>query len=94
MKSDPKKPLCPQCTGSGEIAVADVVGKRVLVVCAGRACQAAGEDRADARAVKRDSARAVVDVMSTILAPENFQRLLSQLLRHLPLDVSKGAKRL
>jgi hypothetical protein len=32
--------------------------------------------------------------MSTILAPENFQRLLSQLLRHLPLDVSKGAKRL
>ena len=88
------KPLCPQCNSSGEIAVADVSGKRVLVVCAGTACQAAAEARDEARAVKRDSSRAVADIMNTILAPENIQRLLSQLLRHLPLDVSKGAKRL
>jgi hypothetical protein len=31
--------------------------------------------------------------MTAILAPENIQRLLSHLLRHLPIDVSKGAKR-
>ena len=94
MKTDPKKPMCPQCNGSGEIAVVDASGKRVLVVCAGTVCQSAAEARDEARAVRRDSARTVGDIMATILAPENIQRLLSQLLRHLPLDVSKGAKRL
>jgi hypothetical protein len=94
MKTDPKKPLCPQCNGSGEIAVVDARGVRVLVVCAGQVCRSAAEARDEARAIKRDALRGVSDVMSTVLAPENIQRLLSQLLRHLPLDVSKGAKRL
>jgi hypothetical protein len=94
VKTDPKNPLCPQCNGSGEIAVVDAHGVRVLVVCAGQVCRSAAEARDEARAVKRDALRGVGDIMAIILAPENIQRLLSQLLRHLPLDVSKGAKRL
>jgi hypothetical protein len=94
MKTDRPKLSCPQCNGSGEIAVVDAHGVRVLVVCAGQVCRSAAEARDEARATKRDALRGVGDIMATILAPENIQRLLSQLLRHLPLDVSKGAKRL
>ena len=93
MKSDPRKLSCPQCNGSGEIAVVDAHGVRVLVVCAGQVCRSAAEARDEARAIKRDALRGVGDTMTAILAPENIQRLLSHLLRHLPIDVSKGAKR-
>jgi uncharacterized heparinase superfamily protein len=93
VKTDPRKLSCAQCNGSGEIAVVDASGKRVLVVCAGTACQAAAEARDEARAARRDSARTVGDIMAVILAPENIQRLLAKLLCHLPIEMSKGGKR-
>jgi len=84
--------ICPNCSDGPLFVVSE--GRRVQVKCGHSICQAKEEERIGERAVKQDSARTVVDMMATILAPENFQRLLSQLLRHLPLDVSKGAKRL
>jgi hypothetical protein len=93
LKTDRPKLSCPQCNGSGEIAVVDAHGVRVLVVCAGQVCRSAAEARDEARAAARDGARAIRDVMQVVLAPENIQRLLSQLLRHLPIEMSKGGKR-
>jgi hypothetical protein len=89
----PAKSICPQCNGTGVFAVNSADGRRLIARCGTSICQAAEEDRIVARLSVGLAKMQAPDVLTVLTQPENLQRLLASIMRHMPSDITRGAKR-
>jgi hypothetical protein len=90
-KSPAKPTPCPNCSGAPLFI--ESAGRRIQVKCGHSVCQSAEEERIAARVVALAKASGHVDIVATIMLPENRQRILAEIMRHLPPDIAKNAKR-
>jgi hypothetical protein len=88
MKTDPK---CPNCSGAPLFLTCG--DKRVQVKCGHAMCQEAEEGRIAARVLAATAKAAAPDVVGALTLPENLSRLMASIMRHLPVDLARGAKR-
>ena len=82
MTKPPTKSVCPNC--GNKPLVVESEGRRVHVLCGHAVCQGAMEDRLAAR---------VSTVVQGILSRQDVKALLPEIMRHLPPELTRAAKR-
>ena len=91
----PTASICPNCSNKPMFIASE--GRRVQVLCGHSVCQAAMEARITAHVVATTNRHHALgearELADRLLEGTAFQRLMGAIMRHLPPDIIRGAKR-